>query len=122
MFYEKDYIMRQIELLARALAKIFFGKDTSVSFEAGGFAQQVNTDLLYLTLKDMVVRRKLNEAENFLFETIVPGDRRHLKIALIFYEWLRDLGDDELTANGFSMEEVRQGLEALAKLYGVDFI
>ena len=117
--YQNDYIMRQIELLSRGLAKVLFHKDmeteTEILDEQGGVS---GGGLLAYTVKKLLLEKKINEAENLLFETIEEDPQEdYLKTALFFYDQLRQMSDEELEEASFTREEIAEGLREIQKFY-----
>ena len=62
---------------------------------------------------------KINEAENELYEGMVEDDVDYLELALTFYLYLNDMDGDFLDDNGYSREEVLEGMKDLASDWGV---
>jgi len=114
----QDYIMRQIEGIARMLAKILFNKDSTSYIEDH---QQTEADQLYRTLNDLVDNGQINRAEDLLFEHMDLGNRRYMELALDFYARLNSLDEKTLDDEGFEREEIKQGLLDAAKRYGFAF-
>ena len=119
--YQNDYIMRQIELLSRGLAKVLFHKDLEteeeILDEQGGVS---GGGLLAYTVKKLLLEKKINEAENLLFETIEEDPQEeYLKTALLFYDQLRQMSDEALEEADFSREEIAQGLQEIQRLYAL---
>lgn len=120
--FQNDYIMRQVEMLGRFLAKMIFNKETTVYEviidEEGNITE---AGLLYLDLKTMIKEGKINEAENFLFDRIeTTYDKEYLEIAIDFYSQLNNLPDEFLEEHDFSREEVMEGLSRVKQLYGIE--
>ena len=115
--YEQDYIMRLIKEMVRAILKLVFNIDTdSPTKELLEESEEQNT---LEVLLDMIDGGKINEAENRVYEMTSAGEKKALKIALLFYAYLNGKDDEFLEVHNFSREEVKQGLEALADRYGV---
>jgi hypothetical protein len=119
MYYQKDYLMRQIEDMVRFIAKVLFGKDL-FKYEIADQANLTQTDLLYANLMTLVSQRKICEAEDLLFDSIEKGNTVHARIALDFYETINALSDDELESSNFSREEIKDGLKQITAILGVD--
>lgn len=62
---------------------------------------------------------KINEAENELYMGMVEDDVDYLELALTFYLYLNDMDGDFLDDNGYSREEVLEGMKDLASDWGV---
>ncbi|HML45163.1 MAG TPA: DUF6483 family protein [Clostridia bacterium] len=106
-------------MLTRVLSRMFFGKD-AVAYPIPDEDTQGQDDPLHLRLLDLLSEQKFNEAENLLFESVESGNLRHLAIALDFYARLSALSDSVLTSHSFSREETYQGLQDIARRFGVD--
>ena len=120
-YFEKDYIMRLIHGLARALARLLFGKELEhgelvSAMEA--FSREKND-----YLRQMIDSGQINAAEEKLFDLIrtVPWDDRQ-KAALIiaFYDHVNSKDDKFLTAADFSRDEIISGLEDAMKAINME--
>ena len=67
--YQQDWILRQIEMLARMLSKLLFHKDTTEYPELDA-EEYMQTNLLHQDLLRLIRQGRLNEAENLLFARI----------------------------------------------------
>lgn len=119
MYFQKDYLMRQIEDMVRFIAKVLFGKDL-FKYEIIDEANLTQTDMLYANLMALVSQRKLCEAEDLLYESIESGNADHARIALDFYDTINALSDDELESSNFSREEIKDGLKQITAILGVE--
>lgn len=119
MYFQKDYLMRQIEDMVRFIAKVLFGKDL-FKYEIIDEANLTQTDMLYAKLTALVSQRKLCEAEDLLYESIESGNADHARIALDFYDTINALSDDELENSNFSREEIKDGLKQITAILGVE--
>jgi len=127
----QDFLMRQIEIMARTLAKLIFDKDTTeyIILHEDGFSE---TDLILKELIGLIGEQKINEAENLLFEYIraeialneanhdMPEERIYLEIAIDFYSRLNNLSDKFLAACGFERSEIDDGMREVAEIYNFD--
>ena len=115
---ERDYIMRLIREMVRAILKLFFNIDSESPTEellAGGEEKQLLDILLA-----MVDVGDINHAENQLYEIVSGGDMEKLKMALLFYSYLNDKSDDFLTEHDFSRGEIKSGIKDMVSMYGLD--
>lgn len=119
MEFEKDLIMRQVRDMARMIAKIVFGKNTAQYEYQEDTVKLTETDSIYKDLICMVDNGKINEAENYLYDEIEKNAEGNYEIALGFYDYLNNLPDSFLTENNYSREEVKEGIQNLAKLKGL---
>lgn len=116
--FEQDYIMRLIREMVRALLKLLFHIDTQ-SPTADMF-EDVEMKKQAEYLQRLVDDGKINEAEQELFDMVDRNNRNILGVALVFYSYLNDKEDGWLTENGFSREEIKQGIEDIVSAYGID--
>lgn len=120
--FENDYIMKQIEMSTKFLAKLIFGKESpeyKLQYEETGNAGQA--DLLWLKLRQMIADGEINKAENLLYENIErEQSAENLEIAIDFYDSLGKLDDDVLDECDFARIEILEGLENVKKIYGIE--
>lgn len=75
------------------------------------------SDFLGYRIGRLLLDRKINEAENLLFDEIERDPQpAYLAVGVHFYEDLQELTDAELEAADFSRAEIAEGLEALKRL------
>jgi len=103
VFMQQDWLMRQIEMMTMAIAKLLFGKDG----EAYDLKEVSNQE------------GQLGEAENLLFFELDKGDERTLAVAVDFYKQANTFSDRELEAQGFTRTELWEGLGEVVKRYGL---
>jgi hypothetical protein len=115
---QQDYILREIERLGQVFSFVlqkqalpFFDK-----IEEDGIVTEES--FLFYRLQQLLFDKKLNEAEDLLFEMIEenPGPEQ-LAAALEFYRTLSSMSEEELAACDFSKQEIAQGLSDLRKYY-----
>ena len=116
--FEQDYIMRQIHQIIEILMKVIFNidnrylsidliKDTETRETADDMLK--NADIGYI-----------NEAEKKLYKLIENRTMDGLLAGLIFYSYLNGKDDDYLKINGFSRDEVENGINYLLSEYGLE--
>ena len=113
-----DYLMRQIEDMARFLGKVLFVKteETIPLFDEQG--NVLESGLLYKRLCAMLEEGDANSAENLLFDEVeAHPDPAYLQVAVQFYADLQHWTDAALEAADFSRQEVLDGLAAVKELY-----
>ena len=115
---ERDYIMRLIREMVRAILKLFFNIDSESPTEEL-LAGEEEKQLLDILLA-MVDVGDINHAENQLYEIVSGGDMEKLKMALLFYLYLNDKSDDFLTEHDFSRGEIKSGIKDMVSMYGLD--
>lgn len=120
MIYERDWFMRQLQILIHVLAKTMLGKDF-IDFSIENYDQLTPADKLHQELLRLLGEGEINEAENHLFAALESGLPGSLEVALDFYNRISLLPEEYLVAHDFSMEEALEGLRDVQKLYGFDF-
>ena len=113
-----DYLMRQIEDMARLCSEVLFSKHTEplpVFDEQGNVTEN---GVLYGRLRMLCSGGRVNEAENLLFDRLdAPGGEALLPAAVQFYKDIQNWEDAALEQAGFSRAEIRDGLaEVQARL------
>ena len=113
-----DYLMRQIEDMARLCSEVLFAKHTEplpVFDEQGNVTEN---GVLYGRLRMLCSGGRVNEAENLLFDRLdAPGGEALLPAAVQFYKDIQNWKDAALEQAGFSRAEIRDGLaEVQARL------
>lgn len=119
--YQQDYIMRLIKEMINFLAKIYLhieDKD-EVYYDLLYENKNSQTDYLHKELLKLIQLGKINEAENLLFEKLDKSNKKHIELALDFYNRLNNLDNDFLKKNNFSREEIADGLKDIAKEFGL---
>lgn len=118
--FEKDYIMRLVREMVRMLLKLLFNVDVERDMEEVIKEAESEEDLKELIT--MLDDGYINEAENELYELIGEGDRAYLKTALMFYYHLATKDESFLISHGYTMQEVKEGVDNLVEIYKIDDI
>ena len=125
MELEKDYMLRMIKDLTKSIAHIILGK-SEIEYELPEKENYSRIDYLYVKLLELVNSGKINESENLLFDELNTSDIRQFEMAMSFYLYLNDFGDDFLEKNNYSRDEISDGIRAICKEYNlssmVDFL
>ena len=116
----EDWMMRQVDALARSIAYLVFQKD-STDYVPGGTAEDAALDELHRRLLEKVNAGDIGGAD-LLFAESDPDDRRYLELAVDFYARLNDLTDAQLEAAGFGRDELEEGLRDMAGRFGVSLL
>ena len=114
---EKDYIMRIIKEMIRALMSFALGK-RYVAVEVG---PEEKYEVSGCKLKDLMVlvdSGNIDEAENRLLDDIDYNDNDEVAAAVLFYQYLSEKDEAFLKEHDFSMEEVMDGLKMIAQNTG----
>ena len=105
-----DYLMRQIEDMARLCSEVLFAKHTEplpVFDEQGNVTEN---GVLYGRLRMLCSGGRVNEAENLLFDRLdAPGGEALLPAAVQFYKDIQNWEDAALEQAGFSRAEFGTG-------------
>ena len=94
-YHKEDFIIRQIQSAARALAKLFFNSET-VSYTIKDESNYTQSDLIYLKIKELMEQHKYLEAQTLLLEHLDSDDLQYLKLILYFYDQLDQMNDEQL--------------------------
>lgn len=121
MLYEKDYLLRQIQLLIQSLGKLLSRNDED-DYETSDPSNSIHLDTLHRRLIDLLAQNKFNEAENLLFEGIDTNEQKNFVLALDFYTRLNEFSDEILHKNNYTREEIKSGLEEVSRLFGFESI
>jgi len=114
----RDFLMRQIKSITTAIGEMIFNKPSS-GYEVQSEVRQLESDLLYILLCNMVNEKDINGAEDLLFEMLEKDNNDHLLIATDFYSRLNCMTDHDLQQANFSREEIERGLNEIKKIYGL---
>jgi len=123
----EDYLMRQIEIIAKTLAKLIFNKE-STEYVIADNQILTETDMIHKKLLELIDERNIDEAENLLFEKIEeeleedPEGREFLEVAIDFYSRLNELSTRILDDCGFERDEIDDGLREVSEMYGISVI
>jgi len=121
MFYKRDWILRQIQMIADMIAHAVFHKSV-IAYQSENAANPTQTDRLFSRLDMLITQRKIGEAEDLLFEQIEADNPKHLELAMDFYRKVNHLSDEELEKSGFPRQEILDGLNAVLKKFGLSNI
>lgn len=110
--YDIHYTNEKIEVYFRLIYGIKSGEFYDVE---QGLLQQ---DSVYPKIRTMLLDKKINEAEDLLFEYAAHGRHDVLKAGLMFYYRLNQMSDNELEESDFSRAEISDGIRELLSLYG----
>lgn len=116
--FQNDYILREIENLARFLTKVLHSErdDTSGLFDE--FGNVTETGLLSHRLRSLILESRVNEAENLLFEQFGRNpNRAYLDAAVKFYSELGKMTDKALERAEFSRQEIAEGLSEIKEMF-----
>lgn len=115
MGFQDDWVLRQIEIIARYVANLIFHKNRiTYTFETTDMLSEM--DQLHLVLDRLVQENRVGEAEDLLFENIRMTDK-YIELATDFYSRLNGMTDAELETANFSRDEVYDGyIDILTKL------
>ncbi len=116
--FEQDYIMRQIHQIIEVLVKLLFNVENqylSIDLIKDAETKASADDML----KNVDIGN-IHEAENQMCELLKNRTMDNLLAGLIFYSHLNEKDDDYLEINGFSRDEVENGIKHLLSEYGLE--
>ena len=113
----QDWMMRQIETMTLAIAKLMFQKDTAEYANHG--ETLTAADSLHASLNALLREGRIAEGEDLLFSSLDADEPAFLEVAVDFYFRLNLLSDQELEEGNFSRQEIEEGLHAATKLFGI---
>jgi hypothetical protein len=115
--FENDFFMREMSNLSKALALVFFHKESSTIEMFNEEGSVSDSGFLYHSLKKLVKDGQINEAENIIFQEIEKdSSEENFQVAIRFYHDLQQLSDQTLQQCNFSRQEILDGLESVQKL------
>lgn len=121
-YFEKDYIMRLIHGIARAIARILFDREPEENEEIAVILEKTGR-AKYDYLRKLVDDGDINTAEEKLFdllETVTWDSRQKAALVLAFYDHVNTKDDLFLAQADFSREEIIEGLEDAMKTAGLE--
>ena len=118
MFYKQDWILRQIQMIGEMISMAVFHKST-IAYENENVVSPTQTDQLYSRLDSLNAQKKLNEAEDALYDELDTNNPRHLELALDFYQKLNRFSDEELEECNFPREEIMDGMNTVIERFGL---
>ena len=108
--------MRQIQMMVDMVARLVFQK-SAIAYEIENAANPSPTDLLFAELNRLIAEQRFNAAEDFLLDHIDPHNRKHLELALDFYQKLNQFSDEELERQDFPRQEITDGIKSVLELF-----
>ena len=120
MYSQNDGLMRQIEIVIQAAARLLFNKD-GFEYDFKDDGPQTGSSMLLRRLSDLADSGNIGKAEDILFESLDFSDESSLPVALAFYQKLNSMDDSRLQQGGFSREEIRDGLEDILRKFNLGF-
>ena len=116
--YRYDWIVQQIQMLVRFIARLIWNKDT-IEYQIAEHNNLSETDLLYFEIEELLAHYKICEAENLLHERLDKNNNKYLELAIDFYQKLNNMSDEALKNADFSREEIESGLKDIMRIYGL---
>lgn len=104
-YHKEDFIIRQIQNIAKALAKLFFGTE-QISYVIKDETNHTQSDLIYLKIITLIKEQKYLEAQTLLLNNIDTNDLQYLKIILFFYDHLDHMSDEQLTKYQLNRQDI----------------
>ena len=129
MAVQDDYILRTIRNLATAIGRLALGRDEVDYILPADESQDDLVAAKYRRIRSMAEAGQINEAvcitsdchqaENLLFDEVMDTEPSYLEMGLSFYLYLNEFDDDFLYSSGYSREEIVDGINAIAREFGI---
>lgn len=110
--------MNQFTQLTSALIKMMF-KEDEAAIPDGKFPVGSEPYIVLSRMRQLVGEKKINTAENMLFDVFDKSKPYYVRIGLEFYNRISLLSKEELEAADFSVEEIGEGIKDMLDFYGV---
>ena len=117
MGFQDDWVMRQIDIVARFVSSLVFKKEI-VEYQPASSDMLSHSDEVYYIIMRLLQEGKIGEAEDALFDNIEFSDR-YAELATDFYRRLNAMTDQELEAADFSRDEVFDGFIDILNQLGI---
>lgn len=114
MALKQDYILRLIEEVINVLVKSL--KDDESIKEELDSSSNGEEKLTYLIR--LVDEKRINDAENFLFDNLDLENTKDFEIGMLFFKYLNEKDDLFLEEANYSREEISEGILDLSREYG----
>lgn len=120
MALKQDYVLRLIEEIINLLVRSDRKKEDILEF----FEDSDGKDKEKLEyLKKLIDEKKINEAEDYLFENLDKSNHDDFLIGMLFYKYLNLKDDSFFEDINYERNEITDGIADLSKMYGYgDFV
>lgn len=120
MALKQDYVLRLIEEIINLLVRSDKKKEDILEF----FEDSDGKDKEKLEyLKKLIDEKKINEAEDYLFENLDKSNHDDFLIGMLFYKYLNLKDDSFFEDINYERNEITDGIADLSKMYGYgDFV
>ncbi len=105
--------------MATALSRFLFKKESPLIPDKA-INEENEAGQALLKLRQLVNDKKFNEAENELFDMLDVKKQFYVAIGLDIYARMSLYSDEALEANGFSREEIVDGMKDMLKEYKIN--
>ncbi len=117
--FQQDDMKRQAKDTIHFLSKTLLKKKPEPYQIPAAGEPFTTVDFLYEEMDRHLRNGEINEAENILFDRAEPGNLQYLSLALSFYAQINDLAYDYLISRNYTPEEIKEGLDDIADMFGV---
>lgn len=114
---EKDYIMRMIKQVIRALFSVILGREYTAVEMPHENKYEVSGREIDEYLK-MIDEGMINEAENDILQDVDYSNKQDIAALAQFYEYIGDKDEEFLEEHDYSRAEVLDGLKRVAEEAG----
>ncbi len=81
------------------------------------FLENCAEDSVYNRLVRLIDRGMLNDAENLMYDEFIPSNQEDYYTMLCVYDYMNGFDDAFLVKNGFSREEIEDGVREITGLH-----
>lgn len=113
MIHQKDWFMRQIEMMVSAI--LHFITLTDISEQKISQTEQE----LRESISKAIQNGQLCETEDWLLENVNASDIKWLELAVFYYSEINKYSDAYLENHNFSREEIQSGLLEITEKFGI---
>lgn len=116
MLQDKDSLGNKIGSTIKMCMYMLCGISSN-KYKQPKFIENSAMDSIYYRLTTMIDKGSINEAENIMYDLLNPKIKQEYYTMLCIYEYINDLDDEFLILNGFSKDEVEDGIREITELY-----
>lgn len=121
MFYQQDWLLRQIRRLGLAISNYLLQTESNVTELWTDYVPNDDRSVsAWLEIDDFLEKNDYCGAENLLYAWADGDDPLFLGLAVRLYSALNQKTDEDLQQHDYSREEILDGLREICRIYGFD--
>ena len=105
-------------MIGDLIAHAVFGT-SAIAYMSENEVAPTETDQLYLKLDMLISQKRIGEAEDCLLDSIEVGNKKHLELAMDFYQKINRFSDEELEEANFPRQEILDGVNRVIEKFGL---